>query len=213
MNKTSIFYSIFVVLIGCQLQAMEQPHSPLNVPLIPLRSAQTEFDKVDLEELAKTADLGAADITSGLSLPPTPVKVKSVADFSRSPSKSSPLKRLAAETLSLPATPIQPIDFSLSSLKSSPLKPLAADVMAIPAAQVLTQIPETNKRKKEDNLYQCQAPNCYHKNTFSKLRNHILITHLNYRFHCPQEDCIKNFKYNNDDLLKHLKKIILSNRN
>ena len=52
---------------------MEQPHSPLNLPLTPLQSAQIEFDKEDLEELAKmlafeTQEAGPA---LALSLPAT----------------------------------------------------------------------------------------------------------------------------------------------
>ena len=84
---------------------------------------------------------------------------------------------------------------------------MAADAFAIPAAaQVITEIPQTSKRKKEtDDLYQCQAPGCNHKDVFLKLQEHIFAEHLNRRFACPKQDCIKNYKWE-VSLRAHLRK-------
>lgn len=156
MKKIFIFYTIFLALLACQLQAMERPFSPLSLPLTPLQS-QFEFDRQDLEELAKMVDIEPEEATA-LPLPPVS------------------LKRVATEALAIPA-----------------------------AAQVSTEIPQTNKRKKGAELHQCQAPGCNHTDTLFKLRNHILITHVNYRLVCPKKGCNKKYKHQTG-LLGHLRK-------
>lgn len=84
---------------------------------------------------------------------------------------------------------------------------LSSDASVIPAAaQVLTHTPGTNKRKNEATHYQCQAPGCEYKDNLSQLRNHILEKHVDFRFRCPRQDCVKNYK-TRKALLRHVREV------
>lgn len=149
MKKISILFTIILTLVVGQSFGME----PSSLPLTPIQSGAIEFDEEDLLELGK------------------------IVEFSHLPSKSSPLKRLAAQTLAIPA-----------------------------AAEVPTPTVQINKRKKEPNVYQCQAPNCNYQDALFNLRTHILYTHLNYRFYCPLKACLKKYKHRKG-VLEHLNKV------
>lgn len=160
MKKMPIFYTIFLALVVCQTQAMEQPFSSSNTLSA---SASGEFNEKDSFKAKETKIL-------------TPSRIESEADFSRLSASSLP-KRLAAEALAIPAA------------AQAPAKTL------------------TNKRKNQACVtYQCQAPGCNYKDVLHSLREHILDTHVDAGFICPQTNCSQRYR-SREYFLNHLRKI------